>query len=68
MERVVFPINDICSYLTPSTKANVFLNTERDAQGSKVTDFFDKWESLFEEMRWQQKLQGESTVILLNVF
>jgi hypothetical protein len=57
MERVVFPIHDICSYLTPSTKNNVFINTERDAQGSKVTDFFDKWESMYEEMKWQRKLQ-----------
>ncbi|KAI1708384.1 ion transport protein [Ditylenchus destructor] len=57
MERVVFPINDICSYLSPETKHGVFINTERDAQGSKVTDFFDKWTYLYEEMKWQRKLQ-----------
>uniref|UniRef100_A0A915CQ64 Inositol 1,4,5-trisphosphate receptor n=1 Tax=Ditylenchus dipsaci TaxID=166011 RepID=A0A915CQ64_9BILA len=57
MERVVFPIHDICSYLSPETKHNVFMNTERDAQGSKVTDFFDKWNCLYEEMKWQRKLQ-----------
>lgn len=57
MERVVFPINDICSYLTPETKHTVFINTERDAQGSKVSDFFAKWTHLYEEMKWQQKLQ-----------
>lgn len=57
LERVVYPIHEICSYLTPSTKNNVFINTERDAQGSKVTDFFDKWQNLYEEMCWQKKLQ-----------
>ncbi|KAI6200598.1 Inositol 1,4,5-trisphosphate receptor [Aphelenchoides besseyi] len=57
MERVVFPIHDICSYLTPATKNHIFINTERDAQGSKVTDFFDRWKSLYEEMKWQRKLQ-----------
>lgn len=58
MERVVFPIHDICSYLSPETKNSVFINTERDAQGSKVTDFFDHWTNLYEEMKWQKKLQG----------
>lgn len=57
MERVVFPIHDICAYLTPETKQSVYVNTERDAQGSKVTDFFNGWESLYEEMKWQRKLQ-----------
>jgi len=37
---------------------SVFVNTEKDAQGSKVTDFFDNWQMLFEEMKWQRKLQG----------
>lgn len=57
MERVVFPIHEICSYLTPETKQNVFVNTERDAQGSKVQDFFNGWEAMYEEMKWQKKLQ-----------
>ncbi|CAD5219928.1 unnamed protein product [Bursaphelenchus okinawaensis] len=59
LERVVFPIHDVCSYITPETKAHVFVNTERDAQGSKVTDFFDKWEELYDEMKWQKKLQSQ---------
>jgi hypothetical protein len=57
LERVIFPINDICAYLTPETKHSVWVNTEKDAQGSKVTDFFDKWPSLYEEMQWQRKLE-----------
>ncbi|KAK0400335.1 hypothetical protein QR680_003453 [Steinernema hermaphroditum] len=57
MERVVFPIHTICAYLTSETRQNIYVNTERDAQGSKVTDFFDQWPDLYEEMKWQRKLQ-----------
>ncbi|CAB3409789.1 unnamed protein product [Caenorhabditis bovis] len=57
LERVVFPINDICSYLTKETKDYVYNNTERDNQGSKVTEFFDQWETMYHEMLWQRKLQ-----------
>ncbi|TMS38968.1 hypothetical protein L596_005580 [Steinernema carpocapsae] len=60
MERVVFPIHTICAYLTTETKQNIYVNTERDAQGSKVTDFFDQWEDMYEEMKWQRKLQDRS--------
>lgn len=58
MERVIFPIHDICAYLSAETKQSIYVNTEKDAQGSKVTDFFNKWPQLFEEMKWQRKLQG----------
>uniref|UniRef100_A0A1I8B146 RIH_assoc domain-containing protein n=1 Tax=Meloidogyne hapla TaxID=6305 RepID=A0A1I8B146_MELHA len=58
MERVLFPIHDICGFLTDETKQSVFVNTEKDAQGSKISDFFDKWNYLFNEMKWQKKLQN----------
>ncbi|EJW87947.1 inositol 1,4,5-trisphosphate receptor type 3 [Wuchereria bancrofti] len=58
MERVIFPIHAICEYLTPESKLNILLETEQDAQGSKaVTEFFSQWPELFEEMKWQKKLQ-----------
>ncbi|VDK64075.1 unnamed protein product, partial [Onchocerca ochengi] len=57
MERVIFPIHAICEYLTPESKLNILLETEQDAQGSKVTEFFGQWPKLFEEMKWQKKLQ-----------
>uniref|UniRef100_A0A158Q836 Inositol 1,4,5-trisphosphate receptor n=1 Tax=Elaeophora elaphi TaxID=1147741 RepID=A0A158Q836_9BILA len=57
MERVIFPIHAICKYLTPESKLNILLETEQDAQGSKVTEFFGQWPELFEEMKWQKKLQ-----------
>ncbi|VDO26741.1 unnamed protein product [Onchocerca flexuosa] len=57
MERVIFPIHAICEYLTPESKLNILLETEQDAQGSKVTEFFAQWPKLFEEMKWQKKLQ-----------
>ncbi|PAV80527.1 hypothetical protein WR25_22907 [Diploscapter pachys] len=59
LERVVFPIHEICSYLTKETKFSVYNETERDNQGSKVTEFFEKWPDLYEEMKWQRKLQGD---------
>uniref|UniRef100_A0A914HGQ2 MIR domain-containing protein n=1 Tax=Globodera rostochiensis TaxID=31243 RepID=A0A914HGQ2_GLORO len=57
MERVIFPIHKICAFLTSETKEAVFVNTEKDAQGSKVTGFFERWPLLYEEMKWQRKLQ-----------
>lgn len=36
MERVIFPVHAICEYLTPESKLNILLETEQDAQGSKV--------------------------------
>ncbi|KJH49237.1 hypothetical protein DICVIV_04617 [Dictyocaulus viviparus] len=76
LERVIFPIHEICSFLTKETKQNIYNNTERDnqysysmyslaneffhfnlSQGSKVTEFFDQWPALYQEMKWQRKLK-----------
>ena len=40
LEQIVFQIPEICEYLTEETKNKVFNSTERDEQGSKVSDFF----------------------------
>jgi len=63
MEQIVFPIPEICEYLTSETKHRVFVTAERDDQNSKVTDFFLQHEKLFMEMLWQKKLRGW---VLLN--
>lgn len=53
MERVIFPIHTICEYLTPETKQNIFTETERDAQGSKVSDLY--WRcSLIVDIMWER--------------
>ena len=65
MERIVFPIPDICEYLTEETKTRIYYDTERDEQGSKVADFFEKVEDMFAEMRWQKKLRGRHSIISL---
>ncbi|BFZ08220.1 hypothetical protein BsWGS_11262 [Bradybaena similaris] len=57
MERIVFPIPEICEYLTKETKLNVFKRAERDEQGSKVADFFSRHVDMFNEMKWQKKLR-----------
>lgn len=59
MEQIVFPVPQICEFLTRETKVKVYNTTERDEQGSKVSDFFERTEDLFNEMKWQKKLRGQ---------
>lgn len=59
LEQIVFPIPEICEYLTEDTKIRVLNTAERDDQGSKVADFFDRTEHMFNEMKWQKKLRGK---------
>lgn len=59
MEQIVFPVPPICEYLTAETKWKILHSTERDEQGSKVTDFFNRSDDMFAEMRWQKKLRGQ---------
>lgn len=66
LEQIVFPIPEICEYLTTDTKMKIFHTAERDDQGSKVVDFFDKAEEMFNEMKWQKKLRGMSHVFRLK--
>lgn len=58
MERIVFPIPEICEFLTEETKNCVLKTAERDEQGSKVADFFNRHEDMFAEMKWQKKLRA----------
>lgn len=58
MEQIVFPIPEMCEYLTKETKFRVFNNAERDDQGSKVAEFFQQVDEMFDEMEWQKKLRG----------
>jgi len=61
MEQIVFPVPDICEYLTDESKTRVFTTTERDDQGSKVNDFFQQFDNLYNEMRWQKKIRSKSS-------
>ena len=58
MEQIVFPIPEMCEYLTHDTKVRVFNTAERDDQGSKVAEFFQRVDDMFDEMKWQKKLRG----------
>ncbi|XP_061730774.1 inositol 1,4,5-trisphosphate receptor type 1 isoform X10 [Nerophis ophidion] len=58
MEQIVFPVPNICEFLTHESKLRVYYTTERDEQGSKINDFFLRSEDLFNEMNWQKKLRG----------
>ncbi|XP_021179022.2 inositol 1,4,5-trisphosphate receptor type 2 isoform X2 [Fundulus heteroclitus] len=57
MEKIVFPVPNICEYLTEEAKTCVFTTTERDDQGSKVNDFFQQFDNLYNGMRWQKKIR-----------
>uniref|UniRef100_A0A3Q2R0F9 Inositol 1,4,5-trisphosphate receptor n=1 Tax=Fundulus heteroclitus TaxID=8078 RepID=A0A3Q2R0F9_FUNHE len=59
MEEIVFPVPNICEFLTSESKLRVYYTTERDEQGSKINDFFLRAEDLFNEMNWQKKLRAE---------
>lgn len=59
MEQIVFPVPNICEYLTDESKVRVFTTTERDDQGSKVNDFFQQFDNLYNEMRWQKKIRSK---------
>ncbi|XP_030076286.1 inositol 1,4,5-trisphosphate-gated calcium channel ITPR3 isoform X1 [Microcaecilia unicolor] len=58
MEQIVFPVPNICEFLTEETKHRVFTTTEQDEQSSKVSDFFDQSSFLHNEMEWQRKLRS----------
>ena len=58
MEKIVFPIPEICGFLTEETKVHVFNTAERDEQGSKVADFFERVDDIYSEMIWQRDLRG----------
>jgi inositol 1,4,5-triphosphate receptor type 1 len=68
LEQIVFPIPEICEYLTHDTKVKVFHTAERDDQGSKVADFFDRTESMFNEMKWQKKLRGQPSLFWVSSY
>lgn len=63
MEEIVFPVPNICEFLTTESKLRVYYTTERDEQGSKINDFFLRAEDLFNEMNWQKKLRGKNPVL-----
>lgn len=56
----MFPVPNICEYLTEESKVRVFTTTERDDQGSKVNDFFQQFDNLYNEMRWQKKIRSKA--------
>uniref|UniRef100_A0A8D3BU40 Inositol 1,4,5-trisphosphate receptor n=1 Tax=Scophthalmus maximus TaxID=52904 RepID=A0A8D3BU40_SCOMX len=62
MEEIVFPVPNICEFLTLESKLRVYYTTERDEQGSKINDFFLSAEDLFNEMNWQKKLRGRQVL------
>ena len=63
MEEIVFPIPEICRFLTEETKKTTFFETEMDDKDSKIADFFERSTSMYREMAWQKKLQGNFSFV-----
>jgi inositol 1,4,5-triphosphate receptor type 1 len=68
LEQIVFPIPEICEYLTHDTQFKVLNTAELDDQGSKVADFFDRTEPMFNEMKWQKKLRGQPALFWVSSY
>lgn len=68
MEEIVFPVPNICEFLTTESKLRIYYTTERDEQGSKINDFFLRAEDLFNEMNWQKKLRGKDPLFFMYGF
>lgn len=68
MEQIVFPVPQICEFLTSESKGKVYYNAERDEQGSKVFEFFERADDLFNEMNWQKRLRGKLIFVLTFIF
>ncbi|XP_031782791.1 inositol 1,4,5-trisphosphate receptor isoform X4 [Nasonia vitripennis] len=68
LEQIVFPIPEICELITHDTKIRVLHTAERDDQGSKVSDFFERTEDMFNEMKWQKKLRGQPMLFWVSSY
>ena len=68
LEQIVFPIPEICEYLTADTKRKTYLTAERDDQGSKVADFFAKSEDMYIEMTWQKNLRSQPHLFIFSKY
>ncbi|XP_043281017.1 inositol 1,4,5-trisphosphate receptor isoform X5 [Venturia canescens] len=68
LEQIVFPIPEICELITLDTKLRVLNTAERDDQGSKVSDFFERTEDMFNEMKWQKKLRGQPMLFWMSSY
>ncbi|KAK9889429.1 hypothetical protein WA026_004699 [Henosepilachna vigintioctopunctata] len=68
LEQIVFQIPEICEYITTDTKIKVLNTAERDDQGSKVADFFERTETMFNEMKWQKKLRAQPVLFWVSSY
>jgi inositol 1,4,5-triphosphate receptor type 1 len=68
LEQIVFPIPEICEYITTDTKIRVLNTAERDDQGTKVVDFFERTDSMFNEMKWQKKLRAQPVLFWVSSY
>ena len=51
----------LCQFLPDESRILVETTTMRDEQGSKIPDFISKFDGLYQEMLWQNRLRQQST-------
>ncbi|RWS03738.1 inositol 1:4:5-trisphosphate receptor type 3-like protein, partial [Dinothrombium tinctorium] len=66
IERIVFPVPEICHFLSPESKMKIFLTTKRDEKGSKIADFFERTTEIMKEMKWQRKLRNQKLLFWVS--
>eukprot|EP00127_Corallochytrium_limacisporum_P001389 Clim_evm11s55 gene=Clim_evmTU11s55 len=58
IENVIFPIPEVCKFLTQESMEQLVDEAQEDEDGSLVSYYYDQFDRLYREMRWQQRIQG----------
>ena len=58
LEKIFFPIPELCQFLSQSSKQEIMKGVDVDEQGSKIPEFFMRVQDLYENMKWQRKLKS----------
>jgi hypothetical protein len=66
LERITFPVPNLCAFLTRDSKQKVYVETDVDEHGSKIPAFYSSINGLFEEMKWQMKLKSRPDLYQLT--
>jgi inositol 1,4,5-triphosphate receptor type 1 len=65
LEEIVFPVPQVCTRLKQADKMKIFQSCERDGQGSKIADFFEKSSTLFEQLTWEKGISRFNLILTL---
>ena len=66
LEKVYFVVPDVCQYLTELTKEDIKLNVNRANLQTSLADFTSRFDSLYSEMKHQQRLKQSRVPALFH--